>query len=287
MKYKVLITGKNKSVMDDFFKQMTEDFDVLSSSTRYMDVLQHINYLVPDVFVYCANHEVQDPQAQEQGIQYRLNQLGIPSVLIGSKLDCEDFLRNVTTAPDLILYRPLSAGAIQARLLKFLEERALAGKKQPFSTGVDNALELLSTLEAEIPEPSPEPAREPTPEPAPSRKHVLVVDDDPMMLKMIKEQLHDDYDVATAVNGKIAMKFLEKKTTDLILLDFEMPDENGPAVLEKLRAGKSTRDIPVVFLTGVAEPEKIREALSLKPQGYILKPVDREKLLDAIHKNIG
>ena len=93
--------------------------------------------------------------------------------------------------------------------------------------------------------------------------------------------------MATAVSGKIAMKFLERKKTNLILLDYEMPEENGPAVLEKLRANEATKDVPVIFLTGVSEREKIQEALALKPQSYLLKPVDHEKLLNAITKFVG
>ena len=83
------------------------------------------------------------------------------------------------------------------------------------------------------------------------------------------------------------MKFLERRTTDLILLDYEMPGQNGPAVLERLRASEATRNIPVVFLTGVTETKRIQEALRLKPQSYLLKPVDREKLLSTIAKLIG
>lgn len=115
----------------------------------------------------------------------------------------------------------------------------------------------------------------------------MIVDDDSMMLKLMKEYLHEKYDVATAVNGKIALKFLERKRTDLILLDYEMPEQNGPAVLEQLRACEETRNIPVVFLTGVTEGRKIQEALALKPQSYLLKPIQREKLLDIIRKIIG
>ena len=63
------------------------------------------------------------------------------------------------------------------------------------------------------------------------RKHVLVIDDDPIMLKVVKEHLHENYDVATAISGKIAYKFLESKSTDIILLDYEMPGEDGPDVL--------------------------------------------------------
>ena len=124
-------------------------------------------------------------------------------------------------------------------------------------------------------------------EPIPHKKHVLVVDDNPMMLKLINEHLHEKYDVATAVSGRVALKFLERRTTDLILLDYLMPEENGLSILEKLREKDATKDIPVIFLTGVTERKKIKEALVLKPQGYLLKPVDRDKLLEEIAKLIG
>ena len=66
-----------------------------------------------------------------------------------------------------------------------------------------------------------------------------------------------------------------------------MPDENGIVILEKLRASNATKDIPVVFLTGVTESKKIREALAMKPQSYLLKPINRDRLLDTIEKLIG
>ena len=119
------------------------------------------------------------------------------------------------------------------------------------------------------------------------RKHILVIDDSPIMLKTIKEHIQDKYDVATAVSGKVALGFLRRRKTDLILLDYEMPDENGPAVLQKLRSNAETKNIPVVFLTGVSNRGKIREALLHKPQGYLLKPIDHEKLRETIAGLIG
>lgn len=108
-----------------------------------------------------------------------------------------------------------------------------------------------------------------------------------MMLKIIKEYLHDEYEVATAISGKIALKFLEKKKTDLILLDYEMPVEDGPAVLEKVRANEALVDIPVVFLTGITDSNKIKKVLVMKPQGYLLKPIDQNKLMETLDSIFG
>ena len=118
-------------------------------------------------------------------------------------------------------------------------------------------------------------------------KYVLVIDDDPSVLRLIKEYLHEGYNVATAISGKIAYKFLNEKKTDLILLDYEMPVKKGPEVLENFKKNNMINGVPVLFLTGITEREKIEKALRLKPQGYLLKPVDKEKLIGTIEKFIG
>ena len=113
-------------------------------------------------------------------------------------------------------------------------------------------------------------------------KNILVVDDDKNVLKLLKAVLEDKYNVSTMITGKMAEKFLETRPCDLILLDYEMPVENGPAVFKKIKNMENAKDIPIIFLTGVADKEKITEVLMLKPQGYLLKPIDTDKLLNTI-----
>lgn len=278
MKYKVLLTGKNDSAIDDFFMQMGDNFEVLTTSTRFEDISRHMTYFKPDIFVYCLYNESRDDIVQIANLKFRLSKANIPLVIIGLKEDCDEFERIAVNAANLTLYRPMSVGVIQEKLISLLKERR-------FLEVVDiQSANAAAAREAAEQQATQQAARKTEPV---QRRHVLVVDDNAMMLKVIKEHLHDKYDVATAVSGKIALKFLERKKTDLILLDYEMPDESGPAVLEKLRASAETKDIPVIFLTGVTETKKIKEALALKPQSYLLKPVDREKLMDAIAKEIG
>lgn len=290
MKCKVLLTGKNTSIIDDFFRQMDDDFEALTTTGRFSDIMGHVKYYKPDALVYCIANETRDSITQLMNVKDRLSDAGIPIVLIGNADECDEFEKIAINVSDLTLHKPLAASTIQSRLLRFLENwkppvrDAHAGFLFSEQPSPANESIVSGALFSPGDSFSPPPA---APKPAPQNKHILVVDDAPMMLKTIKEHLHNEYDVATAVSGSIAMKFLERKKTDLILLDYEMPGENGPMVLEKLRANPATKNIPVVFLTGVSEREKIQEALALKPQGYLLKPIDRDKLLEVIKKVIG
>ena len=276
MKYKILLTGNNESVIDDFFVQMDEAFEALTTSPRYEDVIRHAVYFAPEVFVYCLSNESRDDIIQMVSVKSKLNRMGqIPMVIIGTQEDCEEFEAIAVNTADLALYRPVSVSTIQEKIIRLLKERRFQE-----AVNVQGAQTAGGT--------SAPGTRDKVKHPAASsggnlqRRHVLVVDDNTMMLKTIKDHLQGQYDVATAINGKAALKFLMKKKTDLILLDYEMPGENGVAVMEKLRSINGAKDIPIVFITGVTDADKIKEALVLKPQGYLIKPIDRDKLLDKI-----
>lgn len=113
----------------------------------------------------------------------------------------------------------------------------------------------------------------------PGEKSILIVDDDPIYAKMIREWLGDTYKISIVTAGMQALKFLLKNKVDLILLDYEMPIVDGPQVLEMLRSDPDLADIPVVFLTGIGTRESIERVMSLKPSGYILKTTTRDKLI--------
>lgn len=117
-----------------------------------------------------------------------------------------------------------------------------------------------------------------------NRKHILVIDDDLNTLKTLRYYLQDAYKVTVVNSGKVAVDFLLKYTPDLILLDYMMPMFNGAAVLKIIKSREATKDIPVFFLTGQTDRTTVMECLSLKPAGYIIKPVAKDALLDKMAK---
>ncbi len=114
------------------------------------------------------------------------------------------------------------------------------------------------------------------------KKNILIVDDDPNYLGIVREWLREKYKVSMANSGLQAIKWLGKNTVDLILLDYEMPVTSGPQVLEMLRSDEDTKEIPVMFLTGKGDKESVMSVLELKPEGYFLKSIGKQELIEQL-----
>jgi len=114
------------------------------------------------------------------------------------------------------------------------------------------------------------------------RKSILLVDDDSTFLKMVKDWLSTKYRVTIVTSGIQALMYIADNTPDLILLDYEMPVTSGPQVLEMIRSESKVDSIPVIFLTGKDDQESVMKVLALKPDGYLLKSLDRARLIAAV-----
>ena len=113
-------------------------------------------------------------------------------------------------------------------------------------------------------------------------KRILLVDDSPIQLRILEVLLRDRYEVQMSTSGAEAVRYAKKTHPDLILLDYDMPIQSGKETFEQLQAMEETKDIPVVFLTGVQEKEVVAEVLKLRPKGYLLKPVKQDLLFETI-----
>ncbi|MBF0414944.1 MAG: SpoIIE family protein phosphatase [Magnetococcales bacterium] len=105
------------------------------------------------------------------------------------------------------------------------------------------------------------------------RPIILVVDDTPENIDVLKGALIQEYTVRPAPNGQIALKAaLVPPYPDLVLLDIMMPGMDGYEVCRRLKANKETSDIPVIFVTARSEEADEIEGLKLGAVDYITKP---------------
>lgn len=116
-----------------------------------------------------------------------------------------------------------------------------------------------------------------------SKPKILIVDDSVTIREGMKRLLSEQYEVAVAQSGVVAIRAITLDKPDLVLLDYEMPICDGRHLLEMLQSEKEFADISVIFLTSKDDQESVRKVLALKPDGYLLKylkPVEIKKRID-------
>ena len=104
-------------------------------------------------------------------------------------------------------------------------------------------------------------------------RKVLVVDDEPINIKIISNILKDEYEVLAAVDGAQAIKVTMQQQPDIILLDMMMPGMNGIEVCEQIKKNRATRDIPVLFVTVLDDMNNEEIGFKAGAADYITKPV--------------
>jgi putative two-component system response regulator len=109
---------------------------------------------------------------------------------------------------------------------------------------------------------------------SPVRETVLVVDDTPANIDVLKELLRDDYTVKVALDGERALKIaLTDTPPDIILLDVMMPGMDGYEVCRVLKEDPRTRKVPIIFVTAKDETEDEMRGFELGAADYITKPI--------------
>ena len=101
-------------------------------------------------------------------------------------------------------------------------------------------------------------------------KRILVVDDEPQLLEIIREYFKGRYEIDTALSGASAIERFVRNRPDMVFLDVNMPGANGVAVLKLLR--ETDPKIPVVIVTANAQNQVAAECLANGAFGYVPKP---------------
>ena len=115
-------------------------------------------------------------------------------------------------------------------------------------------------------------------------KKIMVVDDDPIIVKYIVNILTDNkYETFTASDGVEAFEALKTQKPDMITLDLQMTEEWGPQFYRRLAKEDEYKEIPILVISGLAGRHlSIRKAV-----GYLAKPFDPNELISIVKKTIG
>lgn len=129
---------------------------------------------------------------------------------------------------------------------------------------------------------------------SPSRKKILVVDDNEIVLKTISMKLHSSgYQAVTALDGAEAVAEVRKIRPDLVLLDVAFPPDvsgmswDGFRIMDWLRRVDETKKIPIIVISGVLEEKCKQRALDSGALAFFSKPVNFDEMLKVIRATLG
>lgn len=120
-------------------------------------------------------------------------------------------------------------------------------------------------------------------------KRVLFIEDEFDLQKSVSEFLKKEgYEVIHALDGEIGLNLAKTDSPDLILLDIILPKKDGFEVLAGLKRDEATKQIPVIVLTNLENPEDVEKSLSLGATTYLVKSDHSlEDILEKIKQTIG
>ncbi len=246
---KIILLGKRCDELHDLFLTLTEHFEVKLCTVDY-DMFQGVRKVFkPDLIVFCFVDYIK-PDSRFMTLMEDKGR-SVPVLTVGVELVDQYYAKTHSDSVTVHLPRKVPSNIFLQRTcgLLGLSIRVVGGEL--------NEEELSKPL-------------------------ILVVDDFGMLLRQIRMMLKDRYDVEVATNGIQAMSAIGRMKPDLILLDYAMPVHDGKKVFEVLKMSEETKHIPVVFLTGVSDTERVEEIINLRPAGYLLKPPNKERLVEMI-----
>ena len=120
-------------------------------------------------------------------------------------------------------------------------------------------------------------------------KHIVYIEDEPDMIDLVRLILsRKGYEVKGATGGRDGLDLIRSSLPDLVLLDLMMPDMDGWEVYQQVKAGETTRAIPVIVITAKAQNiDKVLGIHIAKVDDYISKPFSPQQLIESIEKVLG
>ena len=120
-----------------------------------------------------------------------------------------------------------------------------------------------------------------------NKVHILLVEDNPQNRKLARTLLElEGYDVVEAEDAAAALKALEARRPDLILMDIQMPGMDGITLSRRLRERADTRDLPIIALTAYAMKGDRERFIAAGMDGYISKPIDPNTLPSLVRSHL-
>lgn len=252
---KILLIGELGEIVRSLNECLADTFQVQLCSGQIENIQAMVKITKPDMLIICQIGVEEIDSAIFTWIQEKIPQIPVIGITTSEGWQqCREYYK---TEQFTVLFRPVA----KQELLQTCND-ILSGK------GTDNRDKKVQNHSYQ-------------------KKKIMLVDDSALLLRSMKSMLEKRYDICLAKSGEQALNMIPRENPDLILLDYEMDGMDGRETFETMKEDEDMKWIPVVFLTSVANRQSIYSVLKSKPDGYILKPPDEERIFETIEEILG
>lgn len=253
---RIIFIGNSDPIMKNINSDLAREFDVKLCPAECDVITGMMNVFKPEL-VLVSTSGFEAHQAEVYAL-LRDKYSNLPVLSVGTKTELEIFAEYTMSDQFRELRRPVPVGKILYACC------ILLGVKPPANISYED-VDCIG----------------------PAIKTIMLIDDNPVDLRTLRMMIKDKYRVLMAPSGIAAVGIMQKEVPDLIFLDYDMPVVNGKMTMELIRNNATLKNIPIVFLTGVNDRERIMSVMSLNPADYLLKPVDQDKIVETIQRILG
>lgn len=253
---RIIFIGNSDPIMKNIYSDLAREFEVKLCPGQIDSINEIICDFCPELVLVSTSGFTAN-QAEVYAL-LRDNYSNLPVLSVGTKAELETFAEYTMSDQFRELRRPVPVGKIVYACC------ILLGIKPPANISYED-VDCIG----------------------PAIKTIMLIDDNPVDLRTLRMMIKDKYRVLMAPSGIAAVGIMQKEIPDLIFLDYDMPVVNGKMTMELIRNNANLKNVPIVFLTGVNDRERIMSVMSLNPADYLLKPIDQDKILETIKRIVG
>lgn len=253
---KIIFIGNSDPIMKNINSDLVREFTVKMCPAEVDTIRETMTELSPELILVSTSGFTAEQSEVYALIRDEYSHL--PVLSVGTKAELETFAEYTMSDQFRELRRPVPVGKILYACC------ILLGVKPPANISYED-VDCIG----------------------PAIKTIMLIDDNPVDLRTLRMMIKDKYRVLMAPSGIAAVGIMQKEVPDLIFLDYDMPVVNGKMTMELIRNNANLKEVPIVFLTGVNDRERIMSVMSLNPADYLLKPIDQDKILDTIKRIVG
>ncbi|GAB4317887.1 MAG: hypothetical protein Kow0059_11020 [Candidatus Sumerlaeia bacterium] len=287
-KFRIMIVEDDEDTQEILSAYLEPEYEVCTANNG-VDALTKLDYVEPDLIISDVMMPIMDGRTFVSALRKRPDCQNMPVIFLSALTGREDIVEGYDAGANLYLTKPIEPARLTRNVEQILRDRA--GHPRPKRMPMEEYKKWLQGRLAAKPPTAPEAAGQ-TEKVKPLTKismknvRVLIVDDDPDVLKILSLPLINECEIVTATDGLSALDKAVRYKPDIFIIDWMMPRMTGYQLCQMLKRSAEFRDAPIIFVSAKTSPKDQELVKRLGVYRFLPKPFKLNDVLRMLEEII-